>query len=415
MSVPDILISKVYSPLFSSKKKYKIVTGGRGSGKTFGVIIKCLDKITTEPGHLILYTRYTATSVKEMVELFENFINDFGWSSFFYITVDRVVCHHTGSMIKFKGLKSGSNAQKANLKSEGEPTALVVEEGEDFTDEQAFDKIDLSLRAKDKDLEIIWVQNPSTKEHFVYKRWFAGYTKDIFIDGHKCQICTHPDVEHIHTTFLDNYENLNEAFLNTILKMRVNDPKKYAHVVIGGWLDRAENVVFTNWRIHDFDKDPNYLSIPALHGQDFGYSNDPTTLAEVVIDSKRKKAYLKEKLYKPFLTTPQIATQVLTKTNGTLTICDSSEPRLIKELRQFKCRVTGVKKFKGSILTGIHLMQDYELIVHPKSTNLITELSNYEWLDKKEKPIDKFNHLIDAIRYVFMFSLYNPNHGKSPV
>ena len=415
MSSPQFTVSEAYRKLVGSKKKYKILTGGRGSGKTFFAILYILAKICREPGHLVLYTRYTATSVKEMVELFENVIELLNWQSFFRVYVDRIVCLTTDSAVKFKGLKSGSKAQKANLKSEGEPTTLVVEEGEDFNDEVAFDKIDLSLRSKIVDIEVIWIQNPSTREHFIFKRFFEGYTVDKYIDGCRYQYTTHPDVEHVHTTYLDNYDNLNETYIEKLLSIRRTDKKKYEQIVIGSWLDRAEGAIFTNWRTYDFDKDPRYLELPKLFGQDYGYSNDPTTLVEVVIDKKHRRVYLKEKLYKPFLTTPQVATQNIIHSKGKLIIADSSEPRLIKELKQFKCNIKGVKKFDGSILTGIALMQDYELIVHPSSENLITELSNYVWMDNKSKPIDDYNHLIDAIRYVFMHALYKPNYGKSPV
>ena len=415
MSAPNVNISEAYDPLFSSGKKYKIITGGRGSGKTFGVILYLLQKITDEPGHLVLYTRYTATSVKEMVELFEEIIMLLNWSRFFHITVDKIICLNTGSAIKFKGLKSGSKAQTANLKSEGDPSTLVVEEGEDFNDEKTFNKIDLSIRNKRVKNEIIWIQNPSTKEHFIYKKFFEGHTVDKFIDGQKYQYTNHPRVTHIHTTYLDNYNNLSKDFLDEILDIRANDPNRYAHEVIGGWLERAEGVIFTKWRKYDFDKDSRYLELPKLFGQDYGFKKDPTTLIEVTIDKKFRRVYLREKLYKPFLETPQIATQNIIHAKGKLIIGDSSEPRLITELKRFKCNIRGVKKFDGSILTGIKLMQDYELLVHPESTNLITELSNYVWIDNKNKPIDEYNHLIDAIRYVFLHVLYRPGHGKSPV
>jgi len=86
---------------------------------------------------------------------------------------------------------------------------------------------------------------------------------------------------------------------------------------------------------------------------------------------------------------------------------------LIYELKQKGCNIVESIKGQGSITYGIALLQDYDLIVDEQSINLIKELNNYSWLEKKSNtPIDKHNHLLDAIRYAVSYQLQNPNRGK---
>ena len=96
-----------------------------------------------------------------------------------------------------------------------------------------------------------------------------------------------------------------------------------------------------------------------------------------------------------------------------LIIGDAAEKRLIYELKQKGSNIVSSIKGAGSITYGISLLQDYDLIVDEQSINLIKELNNYSWLEKKSNtPIDKYNHLLDAIRYAVSYQLQNPNRGK---
>ena len=174
----------------------------------------------------------------------------------------------------------------------------------------------------------------------------------------------------------------------------MKNPRKYEHVLLGGWLEKAEGVIFTNWKIGEFIEN-DYVGF----GQDFGFSIDPTTLVKVSIDKKNKRIYAKEFLYKAGLTTSQIAEENKRYCQNKLIIADSAEPRLIAELKMSGCNIKPIEKPK--ITDSIALLQDYELIIDADSTNLIKELNNYSWHDKKSKvPIDAYNHLIDSLRYI---------------
>jgi len=382
-----ITIPRKYQPL-ASDSRYFIVTGGRGSGKSFSVNFFLL-LLTYEQGHVILFTRYTLVSAHvSIIPEFIEKIEMLGKEHDFHITKDEIINITTGSKIIFKGIKTSSGTQTANLKSLAGVTTWVLDEAEELTDEDTFDKIDLSIRHKTKQNRVVLILNPATKEHFIYKRFFEqrGINAGDNI--------TKGDTTYIHTTYLDNIKNLSESFINQIEAIKKHNESKYNHVILGGWLDKAEGVIFTNWKIGDFiQTDLN------CYGQDFGFSIDPTTLVHVSIDKKNKRIYLKELLYKANLSTTDIfnLNSNLTPKNA-LIIADSAEPRLIYELKSRGLNIRGIDKPK--IVDRIALVQDYELIVSPESTNLIKELNNYCWHDRKsETPIDNFNHLLDAFGY----------------
>ena len=398
-----IKIDNKYSPIADSDGRYFIVTGGRGSGKSFSVNL-LLVLLTYEAGHTILFTRYTLSSTYisiipeflEKIELLDKYDD-------FYITKDEIRNKRSGSKIIFKGIKTSSGDQTANLKSLQGVTTFVLDEAEELTNEDTFDKIDLSVRQLGKQNRVILILNPTTKEHWIYKRFFEdkGIQEGINL--------TKDNVTYIHTTYLDNIENLSDSYINQVESIKQHRPEKYKHQILGGWLNKAEGVIFTNWTIGKFKK----VGI-SVFGQDYGFSNDPSTLVETNIDTANKIIYLKECFYLPKLTTSEIARLNMKHAIDNLIVGDSAEVRLLSELKsKGGCNVVASIKGAGSIIYGISLLQDYDLIVDEQSINLIKELNNYSWLEKKSNtPIDKHNHLIDAIRYAVSYQLQNPNKGK---
>ena len=388
-----IVIKNKYKAL-GSNSRYFIVSGGRGSGKSYSVNLFLL-LLTYETGHVILFTRYTLTSAN--VSIIPEFIDKIETAKLhndFYITKDEIINKTTGSKILFKGIKTSSGTQTANLKSLAGVTTWVLDEAEELVDEDIFDKIDLSIRHQTKQNRIILILNPATKEHFIYNRFFES--KGVEAGSNVVA----KDTTYIHTTYLDNKENLSESFINQIELIKANNPTKYKHVILGGWLDKAEGVVFTNWRFGEFNPD----NLQTSFGQDYGYSIDPTTLTEVAIDKKLKKIYVKECFYKTKLTTTEIFELNQTYADRKLIIGDNAEGRLIDELRYKGNNV--VRCDKPPIEFGVSIMQDYEIIVEQNSHNIAKELNNYVYLDKGSKLyVDNYNHSIDGIRYNVVYHL----------
>ena len=389
-------IKSKYLPLYTSNKRYFKLTGGRGSGKTF-VVQDFLVRLLEEVGQGILYTRYTMTAVeKTIIPLFIKHIEIISDLKRYHITKTFIENKETGSFIMFSGIKTSSGDQTGNLKSLPNITTWVIEEGEDYNKENSFVDIDDSIRGLLLQNRVIWIQNPTTREHFIYKMFFEGNFEYREIDGVKYQHCIHPEVEHIHTTYLDNIENLDPKKVAKWKQTKIDNPKKYANKYIGAWLDKAEGVIFENWTTGKFDE-----VLPFIYGSDWGFANDPSTLIKVAVDEKNKLLYVEEKLYGKGMNTDQLRDAFTAVCGKSVIIADNSELRLINELRRSGLNILPVHKKPGSIKSGINKMKNYNIIVCGNSPNLIKEFNQYCWVDKgtKEVPIDDWNHGIDPIRY----------------
>ena len=394
-------LNKKYLVFNESLSRYFIVTGGRGSGKSFA-INSVLLLLTYQAGHTILFTRYTlrAAGISIIPEFIEK-LELLGVIDQFKITKDEIINKGNGSKIIFRGIKTSSGDQTANLKSLQGITTWVMDEAEELNDEDIFDKIDLSVRNKVQENRVILILNPTTKEHFIYKRWFEdrGVSAGSNI--------TKEDTTYIHTTYLDNLDNLSESYIKQIETMKVRRPNRYKHTIEGAWLDKAEGVIFTDWSIGEFKQVGK-----VVYGQDYGFSNDPSTLVKTSIDKENKVIYIQLCFYQTKLTTSEILQLNKKFAADNLIVGDSAEPRLITELSR-DCNVVPAIKGQGSITFGISLLQDYDLVITEDSTELIKELNNYCWLEKKSQtPVDNFNHAIDALRYAVSYQLQNPNLGE---
>jgi phage terminase large subunit len=350
----------------------------------------------------VLFTRYTMVSAHlSIIPEFLEKITLLGYESIFSINKAEVVNLKNKSDILFRGIKTSAGNQTASLKSLTGVSNWILDEAEELIDEDIFDTIDLSIREKEIQNRIILILNPVTKEHWIYKRFFEDKGVEAGFNGVRDNVC------YIHSTYLDNEENLSKSFLERIETIKHNNFKKYQHKIMGGWLERAEGVVFDNWSIGEFNPDGLQTSC----GMDFGFSVDPDSLTEVAIDKKKQKIYLKEHIYKNGLKSHDLAQLILEKVEQKLIIADSAEPRLIADLKHLGVNIKPVKK--GTIESGITRMQDYHLVITPESTNIAKELNNYAYQDKGSKLyIDNWNHAIDGIRYNVIYHLDNPNAGK---
>jgi len=393
-------IHNKYIPLFKEPSRYFVVTGGRGSGKSFSINVFLLN-LTYEKGHKVLFSRYTMISANtSIIPEFIEKINLMGVHEDFRITKDEIMNLKTGSSIIFKGIRTSSGNQTAALKSLNGITTFVVDEAEELVDEETFDKIDFSIRSQLKQNRVILVMNPTTKEHWIYKRWFQS---ENVLGGSNLTL---NDVTYIHTDYRDNKDNLSESFLQQIMTMKKKRPDKYEHQILGGWLNKAEGTIIRKWRVGDYI--PTELT---CYGQDFGFSEDLTTLIKISVDKNARKVWVKEIFGKKGLNTSQIYMKNKSECGLDLIICDNSEPRLINELKVLGLNIKPTIKKKGSILSGIALMQDYEIIVDRNSHGIIREINNYVWKDKGEVPVDKFNHYMDAMRYAMMYLIQGINSG----
>ncbi|MFI3322056.1 MAG: PBSX family phage terminase large subunit [Rikenellaceae bacterium] len=394
---------EIYHPLYTDTDKFIVlITGGRGSGKSFNAST-FIERLTFEKApsgivHNILYTRYTMVSagISVIPEFLEKIRAD-GTSKYFKSTKTDVKNKRTGSVVLFRGIKTSSGNQTAKLKSIQGITTFVVDEAEEWTSETDYDKIMLSIRQKGIQNRIIIIMNPSDEHHMIYRKYIKDTHKIEYFDGVPVQISTHPNVLHIHTTYLDNIEHLSEKFLQEVEEMKVKNPEKYAHIVMGRWVDVAEGAIFKKYGI--VKEFPLWCKKVGM-GIDFGFTNDPTAIVKCgVIDNA---LYVDLIDYRTGMLSSDIV-KVL-KNHPYKVIADSADPRLISEIRLGGVNIHAVEKGAGSVLAGIDAILGMELYITERSYQLLEEIRKYSWdKDNEDRyinvPIDAYNHAIDAIRY----------------
>ena len=353
------------------KQRYSLLQGSTRSGKTRAVIDYLLLFCQQHGGVEIGLTRETFKALKATAwKDFENVLKEYGM-------------YNPDDHNKTDGVyRIGSN--------------VLTYFGSD-----SHDKVHGSSR------DILWVNEAQLTDQEVVDQLFPRTRHKIICDFNPALGDEH---------WLDKYMEINPPFITTykdnpfltqsqIVEIESRKDNPYWWSVYGeGKRAKVEGAVFTNWEKGAFSGDYWF-------GMDFGYSNDPTALVRVSLDRKNGVIYLKEELYETHLTTGQIF-EIASKACGkSLIIADSSEPRLIAELRSKGLNIQGAKKGQGSVNEGVMLMNDYKIIAEGK--NLHKELSKYKWADKgRTMPIDDYNHAIDAARYGITFKLTRPNYGK---
>jgi PBSX family phage terminase large subunit len=206
------------------------MTGGRGSGKSWTLSMFLLN-LTYQEGHVILFTRWTLTSA--FISIIPEFIDKIelmNKEADFEITQSEIINKVTGSKILFRGIKTSQGTATANLKSIAGVTTFILDESEELMDEDVFDRIDLSIRAVNKPNRVILVMNPSYKSHWIYNR-FVKQPRN--------------DTSYIHTTYLDNVQNLSQSFVEQAKRVEQENQHRYEHLFLGKWLEDAEGLLWS--------------------------------------------------------------------------------------------------------------------------------------------------------------------------
>ena len=189
--------------------------------------------------------------------------------------------------------------------------------------------------------------------------------------------------------------------------MKKNNPRRYQVAGLGEW-GVTNGLVYENFFEMDFDVEEikKRKNIVSIFGLDFGYTNDPTALFCGLVDIDIKEIYVFDELYKKALTNFKIYQEVFNMGYiKEVIVADSAEPKSIEELRELGInKIRAAKKGKDSLNNGIQYIQDFKIIIHPKCKNFLNEICNYTWSKDEmgksiNRPIDKYNHLLDAMRY----------------
>lgn len=390
-----MVINPKYYPILSHSKsiRYIIVTGSRNSGKSYGLATLIALKTHNEQRHT-LYTRYTMTSAeKSIIPEFSEKMGLLGKSHLYNKTKKSIESksEHNGnprSKIYFTGIRASSGNQTANLKSLKDFSIWFLDEADELRDEAIFDRIDLSIRKTDKQNLVIISLNPCDVSHFIYRRFFqeAGVAEDFNGEKGNCL--------YIHTTYIDNFDNIEPEYINLIKDIKQRQPERYKYDFLGMWRKAKDGVIYTNWKRGTFND-----SLPFIFTLDFGFGHYDAS-CKVAIDKKLKYIYIEEVLYKNGLGTIELVNIVKPIFGSKTVICDSAASRSIEDLKRGGIR-NAIAVKKGSVELEVKEIKGWTLIVCGESKNLVSELNNY--CEKNGVIIKEFDDLMDSFRYGFKF------------
>ena len=416
LKLPEI-VGKGYGTFWRWKGRYRVVKGSRASKKSKTTALWYITNMMKYPDANTLVIRKTFRTLKDscFTEL-KWAIHRLGVDAFWDIKESPLEMTYkpTGQKIYFRGLDDPLKVTSITV-GQDVLSWMWIEEAYEISSEDDFNMLDESIRGAVPESSGLFKQitltfNPWNEHHWMKKRFFDN-----------------PDEETLAltTNYLCN-EWLDAADRKVFETMRKQNPRRYKVAGLGEW-GIVDGLVYENWKEEEFDliskKDylkldeaakqvRNYVfreDIQSAFGLDFGYTNDPSALFVGFIDVEHRKIYVWDEMYENGLSNRKIFEHIQLMGYGKEKItADCAEPKSIDQLRGYGLRVNGAEKGKDSINNGIQFIQDYEIIIHPRCVNFLTEISNYTWDkdklgNKLNRPIDDFNHLMDAMRYALEF------------
>ena len=393
-NLPDI-IGRGYATYWNYKGRYKVVKGGRGSKKSTTTALWIIYNMMKYPlSNTLIIRRVFNTHKDSTYTQLKWASNTLGVSHLWKFSKSPLEATYlpTGQKILFRGLDDPMSITSITVEH-GHLCWCWFEEAFQIMNEDDFNKVDMSIRGELPPgyfKQIILSFNPWSEKHWLKKRFFDVVDDDILA---------------ITTNYTCN-EFLGEDDKKLFEKMKLNNPRRYNIEGLGNW-GIAEGLVYSNFEELEFDIDEikKRRNIKSAFGLDFGYTNDPTAFIASLVDLDNNEIYIFDEHYQKAMSNKMIADMIKYKGySKEKIVADSSEPKSIDDIkRQGVYKIKGARKGKDSILNGIQYIQDFKIYVHPKCENTLIELSNYVW-DTKEgnvinKPIDDYNHLMDALRY----------------
>ena len=377
-----IRTNKVFKHLQDSSKKITVEQGGTRSGKTYNVLMWIIFSYCSKPeGKTITIARKTFPAVRSTV--MRDFFDILRQYDLYDVEAHNKSSNEyilNGNMIEFVSLD-----QPQKIRGRKRDLAFLNEANElDFEDWQQ-----IAFRTSEK---IILDYNPSDTFHWIYDK-----------------VIPRDDAEFYQTTYLDN------PFLPSEIKLEIERLKQtdeqYWRIYGLGERGTNRSQIFQYNVFKELPKEAKLIG----KGLDFGFTNDPTSLVEVY--RKDIELYIIEKLYHTGLTNQDIAHRldVFEYNRREPIYADSAEPKSIEELYRMGYNVKPVSKGRDSVIAGIDVLKRYKLFI--QGPNLEKEFQNYRWEEDKNgnllnKPIDKYNHAIDATRYAVYSTLSNQSFGS---
>lgn len=391
MNLPEI-IGKGYGTFWRFKGRYRVVKGSRASKKSKTTALWFIVNLMKYPQANLLVIRKTYRTLKDscFTEL-KWAIHRLSVDSWWEIKESPLEMTYkpTGQKIYFRGLDDPLKVTSITVEV-GVLCWAWLEEAYEVMREADFDTLDESIRGEVPDgLFKQWTItfNPWNERHWLKSKFFDEPSADTLA---------------LTTNYLCN-EWLDSSDLALFEKMRRKNPRRYKVAGLGAW-GVTEGLIFENYREERFQLD-QVRHLPAYFGLDFGYTNDPTAFIVLFLDKPNQRIYVWDEFYECGMSNRAIYQKITDMEYSKERITgDSAAPKDIDELKGYGLRIRGSRKGKDSIANGVQWIQNFEIIVHPRCVNFLTEVSCYVWDtdrfgNKINQPIDDFNHLMDAMRY----------------
>lgn len=404
--------SKEYAEIETSNARYVHLWGGRGRGGSYTATQYALRELVKDEYFRCYIMRQVQRDIKDSLfkdvkdRIEENPALD---ESMFNISDHSctIINPKNKNEILSKGFV-GSNNRTAKLKSLAGASCVIIEEAEEVSEEQ-FMQLDDSLRKEGVKVTVFLIFNPPPKGHWIIKRWY-----NLTESKHKGYYVATPKSDDnllsIFSTYKNNRKNLNPTTLSNYERYKETNPEYYYTTILGLVSEGKKGRIFRDWQPITLEE-YNDLEYNESLGLDFGFSADPTAVAGV--KRHNNNVYIRQYIYDRELTNPAIKSRLDNLGVSHLTItADSAEPKSIKELKNLGLNIKGATKGSDSIRAGIDYMKTLNFYLVEDSRDFWIEVENYCWaLDANKeptnKPIDDYNHLMDALRY----DLYT-NHAK---
>lgn len=389
--LPDI-IGKGYGRFWRFKGRYRVVKGSRASKKSKTAALYYIYNMMKYPEANLLVIRKTYRTLKS--SCFEELrwaTERLGVRRYWAVKESplEMIYLPTGQKIYFRGLDDPLKVTSITVRY-GSLCWMWIEEAYEITKEEDFNVIDESVRGRtEKGIfkQITLTFNPWNERHWLKRRFFDRENSSVLA---------------MTTNYTIN-EFLDDADRRMFEEMRTQNPARYRVAGLGEW-GVSEGAVYENWREEKFETDDIRKSGKAIFGLDFGYVNDPTAFVCALVCEK--KLYIFDEMYEKALSNEEIFKKICDMGyQKERIVADSAEPKSIDRLRRLGLRrIRGAKKGADSVRSGIDMLRGYEIIVHPRCVNFITEIANYIWEKDAggrslNRPRDEFNHLMDAMRY----------------
>lgn len=397
------IVNSAYRPLFTSNKRYKILMGGRGAGRSTVASQYANTKLVSNEYFRCAIMRYILGDIRNSIyrEITDR-ASENGVLDKLSINDSTMTITYGKNTINAVGFKKSSGEQKAKLKSLANYNCVIIEEADEIPEED-FIQLDDSLRTVKGDLTIILLLNAPPKNHWIIRRWFnlnpIPFVSDFYMPSLKSEIT---DTLFIRTSYEDNIANMDQGTIQRYNDYEKTNPAHYYNMIKGYVPETVKGKIYSNWQ--EIETVPHEARL-MRRGLDFGYSVDPTAI--VAVYEYNGGYILDEELYMKGLSNKRISDTILSLTEPScLVVGDSSEPKSIDEIKLYGVNIIGAVKGADSINHGIAYVQSQKISYTKRSIHLKEEYENYSWMTTKDgevlnTPKDVYNHILDAVRYGF--------------